>query len=68
MKINMGNADRIIRFLIAAIIVTLYYTSVISGTLGLVLIILAGVLVLTSLVGFCPLYILFGFNTCPVKK
>jgi fatty acid desaturase len=68
MKKNMGSADRIIRFIIAAVIAVLYYTGAISGTLGLVLLVLAGVFVLTSLVSFCPLYAPFGINTCPAKK
>ena len=68
MKKNMGNADRAIRVIIAVLIAVLYFTNVISGTLGLILLIVAGVFVLTSLVSFCPLYSLVGINTCPVKK
>ena len=68
MKRNMGTADRIVRLIIAAVIVALFYTNVISGTLGIVLLILAGVFVLTSLVSFCPLYPIFGMNTCGVRK
>ena len=56
-----------IRILIALAIGVLFYFKVISGTLGLVLVILAGVFFLTSLVGFCPLYRLVGVNTCPRK-
>ena len=61
----MGNADRVIRILIALAIGALYYFNVISGTLGLVLVVLAGVFLLTSLAGFCPLYRRVGVNTCP---
>ncbi|WGH75472.1 DUF2892 domain-containing protein [Tenacibaculum tangerinum] len=68
MKKNMGSTDKIIRLIIAAVIVILYFTGTISGILGTVLLILAGVFVLTSLVGFCPLYSPFGINTCSVKK
>ncbi|HSR60913.1 MAG TPA: DUF2892 domain-containing protein [Robiginitalea sp.] len=68
MKKNMGNTDRIVRIVIAAVIAVLYYTGTLSGTLGLVLLILAGVFVLTSLISFCPLYTPFGINTCPAKK
>lgn len=68
MKKNMGNIDRIIRILIAIIIAVLFFTNVISGTLGIVLLVLAGVFVLTSLVSFCPLYTLVGINTCPKDK
>jgi hypothetical protein len=68
MRKNMGNADRIIRVIIAAIIGVLYFTNVISGTLGIVLLALAGIFVLTSLVSFCPLYAPFGIKTCTVKE
>jgi hypothetical protein len=67
MKKNMGSADRIIRVIIAAIIATLYFTNVLTGTLGIVLLVLAGVFLLTSIVKFCPLYAPFGINTCSVK-
>ncbi|MCB9196611.1 MAG: DUF2892 domain-containing protein [Flavobacteriales bacterium] len=68
MKKNVGLADKIIRILIAAVIAVLYFTNVISGTLGIVLLVLAGVFVLTSAIGFCPLYLPFGIKTCPTKK
>ena len=68
MKKNMGSTDKIIRVLIAVLIAVLYFTNVISGTLGIVLLILAGIFVLTSLISFCPLYAPFGINTCKVKK
>lgn len=64
----MGNADRAVRIILAIVIAVLYFTNVISGTLGLVLLVLAAVFVLTSLVSFCPLYALVGINTCPVKN
>lgn len=63
----MGSADRIIRVIIAAIFGVLYFTGTISGTLGLILLILACVFVLTSLVSFCPLYIPLGIKTCSTK-
>ncbi len=68
MKRNMGNADRIIRFTLAAVIAALYFTNIVTGTLGIILIALAAVFALTSLVKFCPLYTLIGLNTCPLKK
>lgn len=67
MKNNMGTADRIIRVIIAAIVGVLYFTGTISGTLGIVLLVLAGVFVLTSLISFCPIYAPFGIKTCPLK-
>lgn len=68
MKKNMGTLDRAIRIIIAIIIAALYFTNVISGTLGIVLLVFAAVFVLTSLISFCPLYSPFGFSTCPVEK
>ena len=63
MKRNVGIIDKIIRILIAVIIAVLYFTNVISGTLGIILLIFAGILVLTSLINFCPLYLPFSINT-----
>ncbi|MCL4482211.1 MAG: DUF2892 domain-containing protein [Bacteroidetes bacterium] len=63
MKKNMGTIDKVIRVLAAVIIAILYLTNVLTGTLGIVLLIVAVILVLTSLVAFCPLYLPFGINT-----
>jgi hypothetical protein len=68
MKKNMGNVDRIIRILLAVVVSVLYFTNTITGTLGIVLLVLAGVFLVTSLISFCPLYTLIGLNTCPAKK
>lgn len=68
MKKNLGNADRIIRILLAAVFAYLYFGGVVTGTLGIVLVVLGAVFVLTSLVSFCPLYALVGLNTCSTKK
>jgi hypothetical protein len=68
MKKNMGTTDRVIRVVIAAILAVLYFTGTVSGMAGLVLVILGGVFLLTSLVSFCPLYALVGLNTCPSDK
>jgi Protein of unknown function (DUF2892) len=64
MKKNMSSTDRIIRVLLAAVFAILYFTGTVTGTLGLVLLVLGGVFVLTSLVSFCPLYTIFGISTC----
>jgi hypothetical protein len=68
MKKNMGSADRIIRIIIAAIVGVLYFTGTVSGTLGIVLLSLAGVFLLTSFISFCPLYAPFGISTCKLKE
>jgi hypothetical protein len=67
MKKNMGSADRIIRVVIAAIIVTLYFTGILSGTAGIILVVLAVIFVLTSIISLCPLYGIFGIKTCKAK-
>jgi Protein of unknown function (DUF2892) len=67
MKKNMGNADRIIRIGLAALFAVLYFTGTVTGTLGLVLVILGGVFLATSFISFCPLYTLVGVNTCKTK-
>ena len=63
MKKNMGLIDRIIRILVAVVVVSLYFTNVLTETLAVILLILAGVFVLTSLISFCPLYLPFGIKT-----
>ena len=63
MKKNMGTIDRLIRFLIAAVIITLYSLGVISGTLAIVLLVFSGIFILTSFISFCPLYLPFGIST-----
>ncbi len=68
MKTNMGSADRIIRLILAAIFATLFFTDTVTGTIGTVLVVLSTVFALTSFVSFCPLYTIFGINTCSVKK
>jgi len=68
MKKNVGSIDKVIRFLIAALIAVLFFTKVITGTIGIILLVLAGILVLTALLGFCGLYSLFGISTCSVRE
>lgn len=68
MTFNMGKADRIVRPLIAAAFIALYFTGTVTGTLGIVLLVLSAVFLLTSIVGTCPLYNLFGISTCSVKS
>jgi hypothetical protein len=68
MKKNMGNVDRVIRLIAAAVIAILYFSNIISGTVGLVLLIFAGVFVLTSFISFCPLYAPLGISTCKTPK
>ena len=68
MKNNMGNTDRIIRVLIAAVIAVLFINNTITGIFAYTLLAVGVIFLLTSLVGSCPLYSLLGTNTCRFKK
>lgn len=63
MKRNMSNTDRIVRLVISALFVYLYFGGIVTGTLGIVLLVLAGVFTLTAFVAFCPLYTPFKLST-----
>lgn len=67
MKKNMGAADRIIRTLLAAVFAYLYFSGTVTGISGIVLVALGAIFLLTSIVGSCPLYSLFGIKTCSRK-
>jgi uncharacterized membrane protein len=67
MKKNMGSTDKALRLIVAIILVVLYFSNILTGTLGIVALVVAGVFTLTSLVSFCPLYTLIGLNTCKTK-
>lgn len=64
----MSNADKGVRIVIAIAVALLYYFNVIQGTLAYILMAVAIILLITSLVNFCPLYKLLGINTCKIKK
>ena len=68
MKNSMGNTDRIIRVLVAAVIAVLFINNSITGILAYVLLGVGAIFLLTSLGGSCPLYSLIGINTCRAKK
>lgn len=63
MKKNMGNTDRIIRIIIAAFFGYFFISGMVTGVAGIIMGILAVVFLLTSLIGFCPLYTVFRLNT-----
>jgi len=68
MKKNMGTADKVVRILVAIVIAGLYFANLISGTMAIILLILAGVFILTSFMSFCPLYLPFGISTRKKEK
>jgi hypothetical protein len=67
MKPNMGTFDRILRVLIAIVVVALYATGHLAGITAILLLVLSGIFVLTSFISFCPLYLPFGISTRPKK-
>lgn len=68
MKKNMGGIDRILRLVVAALIIVLYFMDKLTGTLGIVLLVVAGIFIITSIFSYCPLYVPFGINSCPKSQ
>jgi hypothetical protein len=67
MRKNLGNLDKGLRILIAAIATTLFFTGMVQGTLAYIVLAVGGVLLLTVLINFCPLYAVFGIKTCKTR-
>jgi hypothetical protein len=65
---NIGSTDKVVRAVVAVVLVFLYGGNVISGVVGIVGLVIAGMLIITSMVGFCGLYKIIGINTCPVES
>lgn len=66
---NVGKIDRFVRIGIVIIISLLITFNVIQNTtVAIVLLALAIILLVTSFINFCPLYTLFGINTCKYDK
>ena len=68
MQKNLGSTDKMIRYLLALIFIGLFVSKIVVGTIGIILLVLAGIFIFTSLINFCPLYYLFGINTCNNQK
>ena len=67
MKKNMGTLDKSVRIAVAIIIALLYYFNILEGTLAYILMAVSIIFLITSVINFCPLYTLFGWNTCKRK-
>ncbi|MFP5040569.1 DUF2892 domain-containing protein [Parasediminibacterium sp. JCM 36343] len=68
MKQNIGKADTIIRIILAFIISGLFFTHTVTGITGTALLVAGGILLVTAVFNFCPLYALLGINSCGIKK
>lgn len=67
MKKNLGTTDKTIRLILAVLFAVLFFTGLVKGTLGIILLVLAGAFIVTSLLGFCPVYALPGWSTAGKK-
>ena len=63
MEKNIGSIDKIIRLVLSAVFVTMFATELVTGTLGIVLLVVSGILTLTAVVNFCPIWAAIGFRT-----
>jgi len=63
MKRNMSTLDRILRLVLVVLIAIMYFTDAITGTWALILLVISGILLITGLLGVCPLYVPFGIST-----
>ena len=63
MKTNESSLDRIIRVIVGIVLLALFFTNMVAGTLGIIFVILGAILLLTGLIGFCPLYALLKIRT-----
>jgi hypothetical protein len=68
MKKNMGGLDKVIRLIIALVAGLLVYLEIVDGAVAYILLTITGIFVITSLIGFCPLYGVFGINSCKTKQ
>lgn len=64
---NVGNTDKVIRAAIGVIALVAAFLVGITSVWGIVLAVVAVIALVTAAVGFCPLYRLFGLNTCATK-
>lgn len=60
---NLSNIDRVLRVILAALIAYLYFSGVVTGAFGVVLLVLGVVFLVTAIVSYCPLYGLLKFST-----
>ena len=68
MKKNLGNADRIVRILLALVFGALYFTGTVTGITGIILLVLGIVFLGTALISWCPIYAALGLKTCPAPS
>lgn len=65
---NAGIGDRDIRIVLAALFGLIALFAPFGGLWQIIPAVLALVMLVTAAIGFCPLYAVFGMNTCQVKS
>ena len=68
MKINVGSIDKVIRIIIAVVAIYVAYTGMVASPWTFVLYAVAAIMVLTALAGRCPIFAIFGINSCKIKE
>ncbi len=68
MKTNMGSIDKVVRLVLAVVFIVLFFTHIVEGMWGYVLLGLAAIFAATSFISFCPLYWPFGISTAKKEK
>jgi Protein of unknown function (DUF2892) len=68
MKKNIGSTDMLIRIIIGLLFLALWGFKVISGIVAIVLLVVAGIFIITALAEFCPLYGFLGISSCKKKE
>jgi len=67
MKSNLGGLDRIVRVAAGLALLLAGFIAGIAAPWNYVAMGAGGVFVLTSSISFCPLYAIFGINSCPTE-
>jgi uncharacterized membrane protein YuzA (DUF378 family) len=65
---NEAGWDRIARVIVGLVLLSLYLFNVVSGAVGIAVLVASAVMLLTGLVGYCPMYTLFKFRTNKPEK
>jgi hypothetical protein len=68
MTANVGSTDKIVRLVLAVVAFAFAFVTGLGTALGIVLVVVGLVLGATAVTGFCPIYRVFGMNTCPVRR
>jgi len=68
MKRNVGKTDKIIRVIVGVLLIVLFFTDVLTGTLGIIALIAAGIALGTAMVNICGIYKLVGISSCKMTN